>query len=78
MSKMKTAKKGRKITRIIRIDKGIYEINDSSCTYRFLERNLQWEKLNADENEKNKKSINGYTRTFRNGKKKIYIRAKHP
>ncbi|RJO60115.1 hypothetical protein C4544_07200 [candidate division WS5 bacterium] len=60
--------------RKLRIDKAIYEVDDESKTYRFLRRNPNWQKLSLEENMLNKKSINGYTRVFRDGTtKKFHI-----
>ncbi|TSA38730.1 MAG: hypothetical protein D4R64_01960 [Porphyromonadaceae bacterium] len=66
------------MTRKVKIDKGIYEINDETKTYKFHKRNHDWERLDDDENEKNKKSIDGYTRIFRDGREKMFIRSEHP
>lgn len=63
--------------RHIFIDKGIYEADDRFKTYRFLKRNPDWKKLIATENEKNKQSIDGYTRIFRNGNRKKFVRNEH-
>jgi len=64
--------------REIKIDKAFYIAGDLSTTYEFLKRNPYWKKLDKKENEKNKQSINGYTRVFRNGKMKVFIRSEHP
>ena len=64
--------------REIKIDKAVYIADDLSTTYEFLKRNPYWKKLDKKENEKNKQSINGYTRVFRNGKMKVFIRSEHP
>ncbi len=62
----------------LKIDRAIYLVDDESRTYRFLRRNSDWENLDPKENEANKQHIDGYTRIFRNGKKKKYIRSEHP
>ena len=64
--------------REIKIDKAVYIADDLSTTYEFLKRNPYWKKLNKKENAKNKQSINGYTRVFRNGKMKVFVRSEHP
>jgi hypothetical protein len=64
--------------RVIKIDKGIYEVNDEAKTYRFLRRNFEWKQLDENENESNKLSIDGYTRIFRDGRRKQFIRSEHP
>lgn len=56
----------------LKIDRAIYLVDERAKTYRFLKRNPDWQKLNAEENEKNKKSISGYTRIFRNGDTKTF------
>lgn len=58
--------------RLLKIDKGIYEADDNTKTYRFLKRNPEWELTGKTENEHNKSSLNGYKRIFRNGKEKIF------
>lgn len=66
------------MSRVIKIDKGFYEVYDENKTYRFLKRNLEWKQLYANENERNKLSIDGYTRIFRDGRRKKFIRSEHP
>jgi hypothetical protein len=62
----------------MKIDRAIYLIDDEIKTYRYLRRNLEWRKLTSEENEANKRSIDGYTRVFRNGQTKTYKRSEHP
>jgi hypothetical protein len=54
------------------VDRAIYLVDDETRTYRFLRRNQDWEKLDLEENERNKKSLNGRTRIFRGGSGKIF------
>ena len=54
------------------IDRAIYLVDDDTRTYTFLERNPDWIKLDPAENERNKESINGYTRIFRDGREKVF------
>ena len=58
--------------RELRIDRAIYLVDDENRTYRFMRRNPDWENLSSEENERNKREIDGYTRTFRDGRTKIY------
>ena len=60
------------MTKILKIDRAVYEVDDETKTYRYLGRNLEWEKLSKEENERNKGLIDGYTRIFRNGTKKKF------
>lgn len=54
------------------IDRAVYLVDDAKRSYRFLRRNPDWEKLSPSLNENNKKRINGYTRTFKDGRKKTF------
>ncbi len=58
--------------RKVSIDRAIYLVDDSARTYRFLGSNPSWKELSESENEQNKKSIDGYTRVFRNRKSKVF------
>lgn len=58
------------MTKILKIDKALYEVDDKTKIYRYFGRNPNWESLGKEENERNKKRINGYTRIFRDGKTK--------
>jgi hypothetical protein len=62
----------RSMTKVLKIDRALYEVDDKTRTYRFLGRNLDWKNLSEDENERNKKHIDGYTRTFRDGSKMVF------
>jgi hypothetical protein len=66
------------LPRELRIDRAIYLVDDKTRTYRYLRRNLEWGSLPLEENEVNKKSIDGYKRAFRSGHTKTYKRANHP
>jgi hypothetical protein len=58
--------------RLIRIDKAVYEVDDETRTYRFCRRNPDWEDLDPDLNETNKRTIDGFTRILRDGRKQIF------
>lgn len=44
------------MSRIIKIDKGIYAVNNDAITYWLIKRNSDWKRL--DENWKTKASVN--------------------
>jgi len=54
------------------MDRGIYLADDENRTYIFLERNRDWKGLEPADNEANKKSIDWYTRIFRDGSRKVF------
>jgi hypothetical protein len=58
--------------RKVRIDRAVYLVNDDTKTYSFIGRNHSWKDLPQGENKENKKSIDGYTRIFRNDKSKVF------
>lgn len=59
--------------KLLKIDKSIYLVDDEDQSYRFYKRNPNWQKLTKKQNLKNKKSLNGYTRMFRNDTTKKFI-----
>jgi hypothetical protein len=69
--------KGKTLPRELRIDRAIYLVDDEAKTYRYL-RNPEWVSLPPEENEANKRAIDGYRRIFRDGQTKTYRRAEHP
>ncbi len=60
------------MTEILRIDRALYEVDDETRTYWYFGRNSNWEKLSEEENRSNKKHIDGYTRTFPDGRRKVF------
>jgi len=60
------------MAKVLKIDRALYQVDDETRTYRYLARNLEWKNLSEDENKRNKKHIDGYTRTFRDGSKKVF------
>ena len=58
--------------RQVKIDRAIYLADARTRTYRFLKRNPAWKSLDPQENERNKKSIDGYTRIFRDGSTRVF------
>ena len=65
------------MVREVKIDRAVYIADDKRGTYTFFKSNPNYMQLRKDENEKNKQSINGYARIFKNGTKKIYKRSEH-
>jgi len=57
---------------ILKIDRALYEVDDETTTYRYYGRNPDWQKLSKTENRKNKKHIDGYTRIFPDGRRKVF------
>ena len=60
------------MTKILKIDRALYEVDDKTKTYRYYGRNSEWENLGKEENQRNKKHIDGYTRIFPDGRKKVF------
>ena len=58
--------------KILKIDRALYEVDDKTKTYSYYGRNPEWEKLSKEENQRNKKYIDGYTRIFPDGRKKVF------
>jgi hypothetical protein len=56
----------------IPIDRAVYLVDRDTKTYHFLRRNPNWRSLNPEENLRNRASIKGFTRTFRDGRTKIF------
>jgi hypothetical protein len=72
------AGEGSGIARELKIDRAVYLVDDKTKTYRYLRRNPGWRSLSPEENEANKKAIDGYTRVLRGGLTKTYKRSDHP
>lgn len=70
--------KGKKLPRELRIDRAVYLVDDVAKTYRYLRRNQEWVGLPPEENESNKRTIDGYRRVFRDGQTKRYRRTERP
>lgn len=58
--------------RELRIDRAVYLVDDAARTYRYLRRNPAWKDLDPEENEGNKRHLDGYTRIFPDGRTKVY------
>ena len=56
----------------LKIDRAIYLVDEITRTYRFFRRNPDWDKLDPAENERNKRYIDGFTRVFRDGRRKTF------
>ena len=59
------------MTKILKIDRALYEIDEETRTYWYYGRNLGWERLSGEENRSNKKLIDGYTRVFPDGRRRV-------
>jgi hypothetical protein len=55
---------------ILKIGKALYEVDHRTKTYRYFGRNP--EKVSKEEEETNKRKIDGFTRLFRDGRTKIF------
>lgn len=60
------------MTLTLKIDCALYEVDDAQKIYWYQGRNIDWKKLIREENKTSKKHINGYTRSFPNGKRKVF------
>lgn len=60
------------MSKILIIDRALYEVNDKIKIYHYYDRNLKWQELSPVVNEKNKKSIDGYTWIFPDGRQKVF------
>ncbi|OHE55104.1 MAG: hypothetical protein A3K61_01160 [Thaumarchaeota archaeon RBG_16_49_8] len=60
------------VIKILKIDRALYGANDRTKTYRYYGRNPDWRDLSDEENQRNKKHLNGYTRIFPDGRRKIF------
>lgn len=58
--------------RYVKVDKAIYRVDDESKTYSFHKRNPDWQTLDHFESLRNEKQLEGYTRIFKNGRKKVF------
>lgn len=57
---------------ILKIDRALYEVDDTTKTYKFHGRNPDWKRLSEEENSENKRNISGYTRIFSDGRTKVF------
>jgi hypothetical protein len=56
----------------LKVDRSIYLVDDDDKSYRYLGRNLNWQKLTVKQSLSNKKYLDGFTRIFGNDKTKLY------
>jgi hypothetical protein len=61
-----------KLMTILKIDRALYDVDDATKMYRYYGRNPDWRKLSKEENTRNKRHIDGYTRIFPDGKRKVF------
>ncbi len=52
----------------LNVDRSVYLVDENRRTYRYLRRNHRWRELDAEENERNKWHLDGYTRIFPDGR----------
>jgi hypothetical protein len=58
--------------RTLTIDRAVYLVDDQAMTYRFLRRKPAWARLDREQNTAHKRQIDGYTRIFRDGRRKVF------
>lgn len=56
----------------LKVDRAVYLVDEASRTYRYLGRNHEWRGLDPEENERNKRHLDGYTRIFPDGRTKVF------
>jgi len=56
----------------LEIDRAVYVIDEETKTYRYHRRNPNWRNLDPGENERNKGHLDGYTRIFPDGRRKVF------
>jgi hypothetical protein len=59
-------------SRHLNVDRALYIADDDTRTYRYLRRNPRWADLALEENERNKRSLDGYTRLFPDGRRRVF------
>jgi|GEM_PF-7081941 len=59
-------------TRVLIDDFRPRKYDNETRTYRFLKRNPDWEQLDPNENDRHKRHIDGYTRIFKDGRRKTF------
>jgi hypothetical protein len=56
----------------LKIDRAVYGVDEATKTYRYLGRNPAWRDLDAEANERNKRHLDGYTRIFPDGRRRVF------
>lgn len=56
----------------LKIDRAVYLVDEETKTYCYLRRNPQWKDLDPADNERNKRHLDGYTRIFPDGRRKLF------
>lgn len=56
----------------LKIDRAVYLVDEATRTYRYLRRNPGWRDLDPEENERHKRHLDGYTRIFPDGGRKVF------
>ena len=60
------------MAKILKIARALYEVDDDTKIYRCYCRNPDWKCLSTPETARNKKRIDGFTRIFPDGRKKVF------
>jgi hypothetical protein len=60
------------LRKLIEIDGVVYEVNSRTKTYWHFGQNSTSRERDKKQNEENKKSIDGYTRIFPDGRREVY------
>lgn len=58
--------------REVEIDRAVYEVDDAARTYRFVRCNPAWREQGRQEVERLRRSLDGYTRVFRDGRRRVF------
>jgi hypothetical protein len=70
---LRRAKKGARRSMQLKVDRGIYLVNNATKTYRYLRPNPSWNHVHPRKNERNKRHLDGYTRIFPDGHTKVFV-----
>jgi hypothetical protein len=60
------------MAKTVRIDRDLYIVDDHANTYRYYSGNPDWRNLSQEKHQRNEQHIDGYTRIFRDKKKKVF------
>ena len=58
--------------REVPIDRSVYLVDNAARIYKFLKRNPNWKGLDPAESVRNQLQLDGYTRIFRSGRRKVF------
>lgn len=60
------------VIRMVQIGRAVYMADDRRRCYWFLRPNPDWRDVPPQENEENRRSIDGYRRVFRDGRTTVF------